>query len=91
MTAFEIEREVAVFARDLGIMVIKLPYIPNRLKCADLFITPSEEVWFGIFKTEVVAMTGRQRDFIRDLKNRGQTVRIIRSVREGTQMVQEML
>ena len=91
MTAFEIEREVAVFARDLGIMVIKLPYIPNRLKCADLFITPSEEVWFGIFKSGVVAMTGRQRDFMRDLKNRGQTVRVIRSVREGTRMVQEML
>ena len=91
MTAFEIEREVAVFARDLGIMVINLPYIPNRLKCGNLFITPSGTVWFGIFKTEVVAMTGRQREFMRDLKNRGQTVRVIRSAREGTQMVQEML
>ena len=91
MTAFEIEREVAVFARDLGYMVIVMPYIPNRLKCADLFITPSGGMWFGIFKTENVAMTGRQKDFMRDLQNRGQTVRIIRSVREGTRMIQEML
>ena len=74
MSASEIEREVAVFARDLGVMIIKLPYIPNRLKCADLFITPSGGMWFGVFKTDNVAMTGRQKDFMRDLQNRGQTV-----------------
>ena len=91
MTVFEIEKEVAGFARDLGIMIINLPYIPNRLKCADLFINPAGGMWFGIFKTETVAMTGRQKDFIRDLQNRGQTVRVIRSVREGTRMIQEML
>ena len=91
MTAFEIEREVAVFARDLGIMVINLPYIPNRLKCGDLFITPSGTVWFGIFKGKTEMMTGRQKDFMKCLKIRGQTVRVIRSVQEGTQMVQEML
>ncbi len=91
MTAFEIEREVAVFARDLGYMVIVMPYIPNRLKCGDLFITPSGKVWFGIFKTENVAMTWRQKDFMKFLKTRGQTVRVIRSAQEGTRMVQEML
>ena len=91
MNAFEIEREVAVFARDLGIMIIDLPYIPNRLKCADLFITPSGEVWFGIFKGSAEMMTGRQKDFMKSLKNRGQTVRVIRSVQEGKRMVQEML
>ena len=91
MNAFEIERKVAVFARDLGYMVIVMPYTPNRLKCGDLFITPSGTVWFGIFKAEAVAMTGRQKDFMKCLKNRGKTVRVIRSVQEGKRMVQEML
>ena len=80
-----------MFARDLGYMVIVMPYIPNRLKCGDLFITPSGEVWFGIFKGGTEMMTGRQKDFMKCLKNREQTVRVIRSVQEGTRMVQEMI
>ena len=91
MNAFEIERKVAVFARDLGYMVIVMPYTPNRLKCGDLFITPSGTVWFGIFKGSAEMMTGRQKDFLKSLKNRGQTVRVIRSVQEGKRMVQEMV
>ena len=92
MNASKIEREIILFARELGFMSIGLNGLPiYGSSCARLFISASGRTSILIFKSEPEFPDSFLADFIHNLETHHQTVHVISSVRSGRRAIQEEL
>ena len=89
MNASEIEREIILFARELGFMSIGLKGLPTySSSCARLFISTSGRTSILIFKSESEFPDSFLEDFIHNLGKHHQVVHVISSVRSGRRAIQ---
>ncbi len=92
MNASKIEREIILFARELGFMSIGLNGLPiYGSSCARLFISASGRTSILIFKSEPEFPDSFLADFIHNLEKHHQVVHVISSVRSGRRAIQEEL
>lgn len=88
MTASEMERNVVLFARELGFMSIGLTDLSYGSNCARLFIAASGRTAIVIFRPDSESPDAFLAEFIRNLGKRNQVVHLIGGVRSGRRAIQ---